>query len=315
MKKYLILLVILLTGISYAYAESQEPKTQRYVVANKKGKARFVPVEREGDYWKFAQPREDIYIENGVELEGFDIPEESSLNYSGTHYVYSGGIVVSYEDKYYLVVFPKKDIKPINEKGEVTGGLGFRNYLSNTALGDFYRTPGPGVLGLVCAFVAAIFMFWGLFKENVPAFIIWGFSVPVCVISLLEIGAAFSVGTDAAWWVNPDDVGYWIATPLLIPYALVAALMIFSYKIYSELGKLDDPANNIVSALMFIGIGLTVISAIFVVINFLFAVCMLIGAAYIFKGVSYKDAGGNTINSGPLGTTKTDKYGKTTRID
>lgn len=314
MKKYLIFLIMLLTGISYSYAEKQEENPQRYVVANKKGKARFVPVEREGDFWTYTQPREDIYIENGVELEGFDIPEESSLNYKGTHYVYSGGIVVSYENKYYLVVSPKKDIKPVNEKGEVTGGLGFRNYLSNTALGNFYRTKTPGLIALICAFISGLFAIFSIFKERVPVFYRWAYALPLCVISLLEIGAAFSLGTDAAWWVNPDDVGYWIATPLLIPYAIVAAQMVFSYKLYGIVGHLEGLADVVITVLLIIGIVLTVISAIIVVFNFLFAAFMLIGAGWMFKGVSYKDAAGNTIHTGPTGSYKTDKYGNTTHI-
>ena len=140
------------------------------------------------------------------------------------------------------------------------------------------------------------------------------FAIPLCFISLLEIGAAVSVGTDAAWWVNPEDVGYWIATPLLIPYAIVAALMVFSYKLYGVLGHIDGIGNLVISILLFIGIGLTVISAIFVVINFLFAACLLIFAGWLFKGVDVKNSDGSSTNFGPLGNYRTDRNGNTTHI-
>lgn len=314
MKKILIFLIMLLTGISYSYAENQEENPQRYVVANKKGKARFVPVEKDGDNWMWVKNVSDIYLENGVEVEGFEIPRNDAMNYKGSNAVYRGGLVVVHEGKYYLDPFPDKDIKPVDEKGEVTAGLGIRNYLSNTFLGDFYRTKTPGLIALICAFISGLFLILSIFKESVPVFIRWAYALPLCIISLLEIGAAFSLGTDAAWWVNPDDVGYWIATPLLIPYAIVAAQMVFSYKLYNVVGNVEGLANVVITVLLIIGIVLTVISAIFVVINFLFAAFMLIGAGWMFKGVSYKDAGGNTINIGPTGTYKTDKYGNTTHI-
>lgn len=314
MKKILIFLIMLLTGISYSYAENQEENPQRYVVANKKGKARFVPVEKDGDNWMWVKNVSDIYLENGVEVEGFEIPRNDAMNYKGSNAVSRGGFVVVHEGKYYIDPFPDKDIKPVNEKGEVTAGLGIRNYLSNTFLGDFYRTKIPGLIALLCAFISGLFTILSIFKERVPVFYRWAYALPLCVISLLEIGAAFSLGTDAAWWVNPDDVGYWIATPLLIPYAIVAAQMVFSYKLYNVVGNVEGLANVVITVLLIIGIVLTVISAIFVVINFLFAACMLIFAGWLFKGVSYKDAGGNTIHIGPTGSYKTDKYGNTTHI-
>lgn len=320
MKKYLIFLIMLLIGISYSFAENQEVKTQRYVVANKKGKARFVPVEKDGENWRWVTNADgssvpDVYLENGVEVEGFEIPRNDKMKDIDSKVVYRGGFVVVHEGKYYIDPFPDKDIKPINEKGEVTAGLGIRNYLSNTFLGDFYRTKTPGLIALICAIISGLFAILSIFKERVPVFYRWAYALPLCVISLLEIGAAFSLGTDAAWWVNPDDVGYWIATPLLIPYAIVAAQMVFSYKLYGIVGHVEGLADVVITVLLIIGIVLTVISAIFVVINFLFAAFTLIFAGWMFKGVSYKDAAGNTINSGPLGSYKTDKYGKTTRIN
>lgn len=310
MKKFLVLFLLMLTGMSYSFAENQ-----RYVVANKDGKARFVPVVQDGDKWRWAGVNMDIYVENGTEVEGFEIEEDNSLNYKSSPYIYNKTLIVEYEGKYYAVIFPKKDLKPIDENGELTTGLGIRNYLSNTALGNFYRTKTPGLIALLCGFISGLIAFISIFKERVPVFLTWVFVIPLCVISVLEIGAAFSLGTEAAWWVNPDDVSYWIATPLLIPYAIVAALMVFSYKIYGFMGRFDGGANVVVSALLITGIVLTVISAIYVVINFLFAACVLIFAGWMFSGMSYKNYDGSTTNTGPLGTYRTDRYGNTKHID
>lgn len=310
MKKILVFLILILTGISYSFAENQ-----RYVVSNKDGKARFVPVVQDGDKWKWEGVNKDIYVENGTEVEGFEIKEDNSLNYKGTPYVYNKSLIVEYEGKFYVVVFPKKDLKPIDENGNLTSGLGIRNYLSNTRLGDFYRTKTPGLIALFCALFAAIIAIVCMFKDKSSVFMSWMFAVPLCIVSLLEIGAAFSLGTDAAWWVNPDDVGYWIATPLLIPYAIVAAIMIFSYRLYGFIGHVDDgPANAVISVLLIVGIVLTVISAIFVVINFVFAICMLIAAAWMFSGMNIRHADGSVTNVGPLGTYRTDRNGNTTHI-
>lgn len=311
MKKYLIFLIMLMTGISYVYADSQTRETQRYVVAGKKGNTKFVPVEPEGDKWKYVNNKEDFYPENGLEFDGFKVEKDRSLNYKGSPYMYHDGIIAEYEGKYYWAVFWEKDLKPVNEKGEVTSGLGVRNYLSNTFLGDFYRTKTPGLIALICAFISGIFAILSIFKDRVPAFYRWAYAIPMCIISLLEIGAAFSLGTDAAWWVNPDDVGYWIATPLLIPYAIIAAMMIFSYKLYGFVGNVDGLANTIITILLIIGIVLTVISAIFVVVNFLFAACVLVFAGWMFSGISHDDKDGGSTNFGPLGTYKTDRYGNT----
>lgn len=314
MKKFLAFLIIVLTGISYVYAENNETETKRYVVASKKGNTKFIPLERDGDKWKYVENVADFYPENGVEFEGFEVKEDRTLNYVHTPYMWQGGLIAVYEGNYYKVPFSEKDLKPVDENGNLTSGLGIRNYLSNTFLGDFYRTKIPGLIALLCAFISGIFAILSIFKERVPVFYRWAYALPLCVISLLEIGAAFSLGTDAAWWVNPDDVGYWIATPLLIPYAIVAAQMVFSYKLYGIVGHLEGLADVVITVLLIIGIILTVISAIFVVINFLFAAFMLIGAGWMFKGVSYKDAAGNTIHTGPTGSYKTDKYGNTTHI-
>lgn len=309
MKKILTFLILIISGISFAFAENQEMETQRYVVSNKDGKARFIQVEKAGDIWQYAKPREDIYIDNGIEIEGFEVTDHNFTDKD------KPGILFQYEGNYYKVINPKKDVKPVDENGEVTTGLGIRNYLSNTMLGNFYRTSTPGLVALICALISGLFLIISIFKDPVPVFIRWMFAIPLCVVSLLEVGAAFSLGTDAAWWVNPDDVGYWIATPLLIPYALVAALMVFSCKLYNVVGKVDDPANVFIMVLLVIGTVLTVISAIFVVINFLFAACLLIFAGWVFSGVSYKDNKGNTITSGPLGKYKTDSHGNSTRIE
>lgn len=309
MKKFLVVIMVLVTCISGAFAENQ-----RYVVSHKNGKARFVPVEPSGENWKYVKPISDIYLENGVEVEGFKVEPDRSLNYSGTPYVARTAFIVVHEGKYYVDPFPEKDLKPIDENGKLTSDLGVRNYLSNTVVGDFYLTKIPGLIALVCAILSGIFLYCSISKEVVPMFLRWASMVPLCIISLLEIGAAFSLGTEAAWWVNPDEVGYWIATPLLIPYSLVAVLMIFSYKLYKSVGRVDGIANIIISTLLIIGIVLTVISAIFVVINFVYAACCLIFGAWLFRGNDHKDANGNIINSGPLGTYKTDRYGNTKRI-
>lgn len=315
MKKILLFIILILSGLSYSFADDQNTQeTQRYVVANKNGKAKFVPVVKDGDKWKWEGVNNDIYVENGTEVEGFEIKEDRSLNYKGSKYVYNKSLIVDYQGKFYVVVFPNKDLKPVDENGNLTSGLGLRNYMSNTKLGDFYRTEAPGLLALLCAFISGCVLIFSIISTKITFLMKWMFAVPLCVISLLEIGAAFSVGTDAAWWVNPDEVGYWIATPLLFPYALVAILMIFSYYFYNYVGHVEGPANPIITVLLFIGIGLTVISAIFVVINFMFAICMLIGAAWLFKGMDVKNADGSVTNIGPLGTYRTDRNGNTTHI-
>ena len=317
MKKYLVFLILLLTGISYSFAEGQEAQeTQRYVVSSKNGKAKFVPVEKDGDKWKWKGINNDLYVENGTEVVGFKVEKNRSLNYSGSPYVYRESLIAELDGNYYVVVFPEKDLKPVKESGELSSdsGLGIRNYLSNTRLGDFYRTPLPGLLALFCIFISGIVLIYFIFKDKDSEVVKWAFALPLCLISLLEIGAAFSVGTDAAWWVNPEDVGYLIATPLLIPYALIAAFMVFSYRLYGVIGHVDGPGNIVISALLFIGIGLTVISAIFVVINFLFAACLLIFAGWLFGGNTFKNLDGSVTNSGPLGSYRTDRNGNTTHI-
>lgn len=310
MKKYFLFIILILTGLSFSFAE----ETQRYVVANKDGKAKFVPVVKEGDKWKWEGVNNDIYVENGTEVEGFEIKEDRSLNYKGTPYVYNKSLIAEYNGKYYVVVFPNKDLKPVDENGNLTSGLGYRNYLSNTKLGDFYRTEAPGLLALLCAFISGTILIFRMATLKDTFLMRWMYALPLCVISLIEIGAALSVGTDATWWVNPDDVGYWIATPLLFPYALVALLMIFSYYFYNYMGHVEGAANSVITVLLFIGIGLTVISAIFVIINFLFSICMLVAVAYLFRGMDVKNADGSVTNIGPLGTYRTDRNGKTTHI-
>lgn len=315
MKRYLVVIFLLLTGISFSFAEGQEiQETQKYMVSSKKGKAKFVPVEKDGDKWKWKGVNNDIYVENGTVIEAFEIEGDRSLNYMGTPYVYRESLIAEYDGNYYVVVFPDKDLKPVNENGDLTTGLGIRNYLSNTKLGDFYRTKTPGLIALLCALISGIILLGLAVFTKITDLMKWMFVLPLCVISVIEIGAAVSVGTDAAWWVNPEDVGYWIATPLLIPYSLVAALMIYSYKLYGFVGRVDGTANIIITGLLIIGTVLTVISAIFVVINFLFAVCMMIAAAYLFRGMDIKNADGSVTNIGPLGTYRTDRNGKTTHI-
>ena len=309
MKKLLVLIMVLFAGISYALAENQ-----RYVVSHKDGKARFVPVEKSEENWKYVEPREDIYLENGVEVEGFEINPDKSLNYKGTPYVARSSFIILHEGKYYVDPFPRKDLKPIDENGKLTSDFGVRNYLSNTIVGDFYLTDIPGLIALVCTLFSGIFLLLSMTRDVVPMFMRCVAILPLCIISLLEIGAAFSLGTEAAWWVNPDDVGYWIATPLLIPYSIAALLMVFSYKWYKSIGRFDGIANIIVSSLLIIGVVLTVISFIFVIINFVYAACCLIFMAWFFKGSEHKDGNGNTINYGPFSTHKTDRYGNTTRI-
>lgn len=302
---------MLLTGITYASADSQDSGTKRYEVAGKKGNTKFVPLEKEGDKWKYIKGVSDIYPENGTQFEGFYVEEDRTLNYVHSPYMWQGGLIAVYEGKYYKVPFSKKDLKPVDENGKLSTGLGIRNYLSNTFMGDFYRTKTPGLIALLCAFISGIFLILSFFKDSVPVFLRLGYALPLCVISLLEIGAAFSLGTDAAWWVNPDDVGYWIATPLLIPYAIVAAQMVFSYKLYNVVGNVEGLANVVITVLLIIGIVLTVISAIFVVINFLFAACLLVFVGWMFSGISHKNNDGSTTNTGPLGSYTTDRYGNT----
>lgn len=315
MKKILLYFIMILTAIPFAAAEEQSLEKQRYVVASKKGKSKFVEVENVDGKWKYVgTPPHYIYLENGIEFEAFEIGEDKSLNYPGTKYLYDHAFIAEYEGKYYVVISPYKGIKPVDDNGKLTSDLGWRNYLSNTIVGDFYRTWTPGIIGFACALLSAIFLFISQFKGSVPMIFRWGFAVPLCVITVLELGAFLSVGVDAQWWVDPEDVGYWIATPMLIPYSIVAVMMIFSIKYYGWIGKLDNPANIVVRTLLIIGIGLTVISVIFVISNFMGAILTLIGAAWLFKGNDYKDAAGNTINSGPLGTYKTDRFGNTTRI-
>ena len=224
MKKYLLLIIMALLGNIFAYA-------QRYVVNGKDGKIRVVEYHLVDGEWTNVKYAPDIYIENGYEFEA--VPPVSKDK-----------IVMEYNGKYYHVVFPEKELKLVDDMGA--------GYLGSS----------PAKLALLLTIIALVVFIISLFKDDVIPVLRYIFVGSVSCVALIEAGAALSVGQDAYWWVNPDDVGYLVACGTLIPYSIAVVLQIYAIKIYNAMGKFDGAANVVAYILMGAGCVLCIISAI-----------------------------------------------------
>lgn len=207
-----------------------------------------------------------------------------------------------------MVPTPEKNIKPVDKSGDATAGLGIRNYLSNTFMGDFYMTNIPGLAGMICGFLALIVTIIGLFREEPPAFCGWIFGGAMSLIAMLEIVGFFCAGSDAYWWVNPDDVGYIIAIIMLIPFSITATLQIIAFKLYKLFPIKEAGPNVICKILMGIGCVIAVIASIQVIMNFIFAAFCLGLLLWLGGQKTYsKDSSGNIYETSFLRTHKLDK--------
>lgn len=287
MKKYLLLIIMALLGNIFAYA-------QRYVVNGKDGKIRVVEYHLVDGEWTNVKYAPDIYIENGYEFEA--VPPVSKDK-----------IVMEYNGKYYHVVFPEKELKLVDDMG-AGEGLGFRNAMRNSFIGDWYLGSSPAKLALLLTIIALVVFIISLFKDDVIPVLRYIFVGSVSCVALIEAGAALSVGQDAYWWVNPDDVGYLVACGTLIPYSIAVVLQIYAIKIYNAMGKFDGAANVVAYILMGAGCVLCIISAVQVVINFLFALFTMLGFMWMLSQKSYsRDSSGKVYESDVLGTREIDK--------
>lgn len=285
-KTVLLLLAVFMSCLSIT--------AQRYVVNGKKGKIRVVKYEKKDGRWICADKREDIYIDNGYEFEA--VPP-----------VAKDTIVMEYEGAYYHVVFPDKDLELVDDMGKESH-LGFRSALRNTFIGKWYRTLMPGLIGLVCTIVALFVFFVSIFKEKVPDILRWLYALPMSLVSLLEIGAFFSIYDEAYWWVNPDDVGYLIAIVMLVPFCITIAMQLYAFKFYKYVGHLSGVMDVVVRILLGVGCVLAVITAILVIKNFLFAFFGAIGVLWLFGQKTYsKDSSGNVYENSVLGQHKLDE--------
>lgn len=273
---------------------------QKYVVNGKKGKIRVVEYHMVDGHWTYVKGAKDFYVPNGYEFE--PVPP-----------VAKDTIVMQYEGKFYHVVFPEKELKLVDDMGK-DSQLGFRNKLANSFIGKWYASSRPAVIGLILTVCALLALVVFLFSENIPGAFRTLFVASMCGISLLELGAFLSLHSDAFWWVNPEDVGYLMAIVTLIPFSITVAMQIFAIKIYNKMGNYDGVLDLCIKIILGLGIVLSIIDAISVIMNFLFAACLLVGAGWLLSGMSYKDSAGNTIHTSPFGTYKTDKYGNTTHI-
>lgn len=286
MKKALLLLMAVLLGCLSVTA-------QRYVVNGKKGKIRVVEYEKVDGQWTCAN-KADIYIDNGYEFEAVPPVSEDQ-------------IVMEYDGKYYRVVFPEKELQLVDDMGK-DSHLGFRNFMRNTFVGHFYKTSIPGLLGLACALIALVAFGIGIFKEEVPVFLRWGYAGGMCIVSILELGALLSIGIEAYWWVTPDDVGYLIAIVMLFPFSLTVAMQIYAFKLYKFMGEVPGNANIFIKILLGIGCVTAVIAAIQVVFNFIFSFFCLALMIWMGGQKTYsKDSSGNIYENSMFGSSKIDK--------
>lgn len=285
-KSFLLLLVMMLLGNLSVLA-------QRYVVNGKEGKIRVVQYELVDGKWEVAKPSKDIYVENGYEFEA--VPPVSSKT-----------IVMEYEGKYYHVIWPKKELKLIDDMGK-DSSLGIKNRLRNSIIGDFYFTSVPAITGFLFTVLALIIFIMGVFEKNTPYFLRMIFAICICAIALLEFGAAISLGSDAYWWCNPDDVGYLRAIPFTLLFGITIALQYYSIKMYKIVGELDGTANTIVYIVCGLGMVIATFAFISVLMNFLFMVCCALFAFWFFGKAGNtrhrtKDDRSNTIHVNDFGT-------------
>lgn len=278
MNKIVILLLLIIAAVLPTQA-------QKYQVNGKDGKIRVVEyVLNEGE-WECKQQGKDIYIENGFEFEA--VPPVSKDK-----------IVMEYEGSYYHVVFPDKELKLIDAQGQ-ENVLGFCNKLRNSWLGAIFLTEIPAEICFLFGVIALLLMIISLKFEKTPKWMRIAFASCLSFISVFEIAAFFSVGSDAYWWCNPDDVGYLKAIGTTLLFSIVAVIQIYGIKLYKFIGTVDGPAHGLFMAFCGIGAVAAVLASIGVLMNFLFAVCCLIFGIWLFstagKGRNKRtDQNGNT---------------------
>lgn len=262
MKRTLLLWVILqLCALSLM--------AQRYVVNGKEGKIRVVQYELVDGRWEDAKPPKDIYVENGYEFEA--VPPVSD-----------DCIIMEYEGKYYHVIRPDKELEVVDDMGKDTH-LGLKNKLRNSAAGAFYFSSTPALAGLVLTVLAVIVFVMGIFEDNAPRFLRLIFVTCIGGITLLELGAALVLGSDAYWWCNPDDVGYLRAIAFTLLFGITLGVQYGSLKMYKVVGRLDGTGDVLVCIVFGLGMVVATIAFIGVLMNFLFAVCCAIFTLLFFK--------------------------------
>ena len=174
MKKYLLLIIMVLLGSIFAYA-------QRYVVNGKDGKIRVVEYHLVDGEWTNVKYAPDIYIENGYEFEA--VPPVSKDK-----------IVMEYNGKYYHVVFPEKELKLVDDMG-AGEGLGFRNAMRNSFIGDWYLGSSPAKLALLLTIIALVVFIISLFKDDVIPVLRYIFVGSVsCVAGRILVGESRRCG-------------------------------------------------------------------------------------------------------------------------
>ena len=286
MKKWLLFLLVMWLG-------SLSAMGQRYVVNGKEGKIRVVQYELVDGRWEDAKPPKDIYVENGYEFEA--VPPVSDDE-----------IIMEYEGKYYHVIWPDKELEVVDDMGK-DAHLGLKNKLRNSVLGDFYFTSTPAIAGLVLTLLALIVFIMGVFEKSSPYFLRLLFVIFVCGIALLEFGAALTLGSDAYWWCNPDDVGYLRAVPFTLLFGVTLALQYNSLKMYKVVGRLDGAGDVMVYVVCGLGMVVATIAFIGVLKNFLFVVCCAVFLFWFFGKASNArhrttDESGRTIHVNDFGT-------------
>lgn len=242
---------------------------QRYVVNGKEGKIRVVQYELVDGKWEDAKPPKDIYVENGYEFEA--VPPVSD-----------DCIIMEYEGKYYHVIWPDKELEVVDDMGQDTH-LGLKNKLRNSAAGAFYFSSTPALAGLVLTVLAIIVFVMGIFEDNAPRFLRLIFVTCIGGITLLELGAALVLGSDAYWWCNPDDVGYLRAIAFTLLFGITLGVQYGSLKMYKVVGRLDGAGDVVVCIVFGLGMVVATIAFIGVLMNFLFAVCCAIFTLLFFK--------------------------------
>lgn len=268
-KSLLIIVITLLGCLSVA--------AQRYKVNGKEGKIRVVEYELTDGQWGYVKGAADAYVPNGYEFEA--VPPVSDDE-----------IIMQYKGKYYHVIRPEKELQLIDDMGK-DSHLGIKNSLRYSAVGDFYFSSTPALAGLTLTLLSFIVFLMALFEKKPPYFMSLIYAVCICGITCLELGAALSLGADAYWWCNPDDVGYLKAIVFTLLFGLTITLQFYSLKIYKITGKLHGFGNLVVYVLCVVGMLAAAIAFIGVLKNFLFVLFCAIFTIFLFSMVgssSYK---------------------------
>lgn len=266
---------------------------QRYMVNGKEGKIRVVQYELVDGKWTDAKPPKDIYVENGYVFEA--VPPVSKKT-----------IIMEYEGKYYHVIWPQKELKLLDDMGK-DSFMSWKNRARNSFIGDFYFSSTPGLIGLALTFLSLIVFIMGVFEKNTPYFLRVIFAGCITGITLLELGALLSVGSDAYWWCNPDDVGYLTAIPFTLLFGITITAQYYSIKMYKIIGRLKGKADTIFYIISGLGMVAATFAFIGVLLNFLFMACCAIFTIWFFGKASNTrnkttDEKGKTIYKNDLGT-------------